>query len=420
VELLETTIGALRLGVVPVPVNPLLTETEAHYLISDSGADWLFTDREVPVALAPRIVHFDEPYESLLAAARPAPVADHALTRPMHYTSGTTGRPKGVWAAPVSAQEAAARSDDYCFYWSLQTDEVHLVCSPLAHSAPHRFSLHTLEAGGTVVVQESFEAGASLGAISTHRVTSSFMVPTHLDRILRAVATSRSQPDLTSVRMLAHAGAPISTATKVKVLDLFPAGSVWEFYGATEGAATRISAAEWLSRPGSVGRPQPGHEIVIMSGGGAALDPGQVGFVWIRPPRGRDFEYWKDPAKTSAAWTNGAFTVGDLGYVDDDGYLFLKGRVDDTIITGGVNVYPQEIEAVLAEHPAVEEVCVYGVPSDEWGQEVRALIIPNPTMDRDDLDRWARQRLASYKMPKVIRYVTELPRTPTGKVKRPS
>jgi len=422
-EVIELATGALRAGIVPVPVNSLLTSPEIAYVLEDSGARWLFCDR--PVETSPgleRVVTLGDAYERCLVEASPTDISDVTLTRPMHYTSGTTGLPKGVHVAPQSTDEAAAISETFRRLWAIDSSDAHLVCSPLAHSAPLRFSTRTLEAGGTVAVQTKFDAESTLAAIELFGITSTFMVPTHLERILTLGRGMLSRHDLSTMRLLAHAGAPIRETTKRAILDLFPAGSVWEFYGSTEGQATRISTDEWLARPGSVGQSLPGSKVYVMSDDFEKMPAGEVGQVWVLVPETERFEYWGDPEKTSEAWRDGAFTVGDLGYLDEDGYLFLSGRKDDTIITGGVNVYPQEVEAVLCTHPAVAEVVVYGAPSEEWGQEVRARVVPAPgnAFDVEKLRSWARERLAGFKVPRTMEEVTELPRTATGKPKRPS
>jgi acyl-CoA synthetase (AMP-forming)/AMP-acid ligase II len=420
-EVLEVSSGALRVGIVPVPINALLTPPEVAYTIDDSGARWLFSDKtfEGHPALE-RVVTFGDAYERMLHEAIPVAVADVTLGRPMHYTSGTTGAPKGVWVAPRDERTAAGISESFRRLWSISADDAHLVCSPLAHSAPLRFSIRTLEAGGRVALQPKFDAEETLAAIEMFGITSTFMVPTHLERILALGRSTLSRHDLSGMRLLAHAGAPIRENTKRMALDLFPEGSVWEFYGSTEGQATRISTEEWRRKPGSVGTPNPGAEIIITSEDGRVLPAGEVGEVWIRDPEGERFEYWGDGAKTRGAWRDDAFSVGDLGHLDDDGYLFLSGRKHDTIITGGVNVYPQEVEAVLVSHPAVSEAAVYGEPHPEWGQQVCALVVGSYgyPLDPDLLRAWARERLAGFKCPRRIDIVDELPRTPTGKIRR--
>ena len=421
VESLEVSIGALRAGIVPVPINSLLTPSEVDYVLADSGAHVLFTDRLVETSPSTeRVITFGDAYERYIHDASPADISDVALGRPMHYTSGTTGSPKGVWVEPHSEARAIALSRAFRELWGIDDNDAHLVCSPLAHSAPHRFATRTLEAGGRVVLQGKFNGAETLAATELFGITSTFMVPTHLERIFGLGRRALARHDLSSMRLLAHAGAPIRDATKREALEIFPQGSVWEFYGSTEGQATRISTEEWLSRPGSVGRALPGGDITIADNEGNELPEGEIGWVWVRDPSNEPWEYWGDAAKTRGAWSEDAFCVGDLGSLDGDGYLFLAGRGDDTIISGGVNVYPLEVENVLVGHPSVAEALVYGADHDEWGQEVRALVVPafNQPLDAELLRTWARERLAGFKCPRVIEIVDDLPRTPTGKVQR--
>jgi acyl-CoA synthetase (AMP-forming)/AMP-acid ligase II len=420
-EVLEIVIGTLRAGIVPVPINALLTAPEVAYILEDSGARWLFTDHPIESHHGlDRIVTLGDAYERLLSEAKPTALADFVRGRPMHYTSGTTGQPKGVWVRPSGVKRAAQLSAAFRRLWEIEAGDMHLICSPLAHSAPLRFSTRTLEAGGKVVLQDRFDAEETLATIALFGVTSAFMVPTHLERILALGRKTLARYDLSSIRLLAHAGAPIREGTKRNVIELFPEGSVWEFYGSTEGQATRISATEWLEKPGSVGKALEGAEILIRDSGGNALPDGEIGEVWVNDPRAERFEYWRDKRKTQSAWREGAFTVGDLGWLDRDGYLFLTGRKHATIITGGVNVYPQEVEQVLLQHPAVKEALVYGVEHDEWGQVVHASVVPeaNSPLDGELLRTWARERLAGFKLPRKIEVVKELERTPTGKIKR--
>lgn len=418
--LIEVAGGLLRSGIIPVPINSLLTETEVEYIVQDAAIDWLFTDRAIDITGLGNIITFGDAYERVIYEAEPTRISDHILGRPMHYTSGTTGQPKGVYVEPYDEVESERHSLRFRSMWDLQPDEIHLVCSPLAHSAPLRFSLRTLEAGGAICVQEHFDAEATLAAIELFGVTSAFMVPTHLKRILGLGRKGLALYDLSSVRTLVHAGAPIDPETKRGVIAAFPPGAVWEFYGSTEGQATRISSDEWVARPGSVGRPHPGAAVSVADEEGRPLPAGEVGQVWISDPEADRWVYWGDPSKTAKAWRDGAFSAGDLGWLDEDGYLFLAGRKDDVIITGGVNVFPQEVEAVFLTHPAVAEVVVYGARDEEWGQEVRARIVLEEDVAPEELRTWARERLAGFKIPRQIDLVGELPKTPTGKIKRPA
>ena len=419
-ESLEAMVGMLRAGIVPVPVNPLLTEPEVAYVLEDSGARWLLTDRPIDAPQVDHIVTFGDAYERLLGEAKAARLGDLTMGRPMHYTSGTTGSPKGVWVPPADQRQALLLSRRFRSLWAITDEDVHLVCSPLAHSAPLRYSLRTLEAGGMVVLPPRFDAEEILATIALFGVTSTFMVPTHLERILALGRTVHMRYDLSSLRLLAHAGAPIREETKREVLALFPEEAVWEFYGSTEGQATRVPAEKWLERPGTVGRALRGVTVTVRGADGGSLPSGEIGEVWVEPPPEEHFSYWGDKKKTEGAWRDGAFTVGDLGYMDDDGYLFLTGRRHDTIITGGVNVYPQEVEQVLMQHPAVREVLVYGAPHDEWGQQVEAAIVPvgELPVEPEHLKTWARERLAGFKLPRRFVIVDELPKTATGKLKR--
>ncbi|MDQ3986881.1 MAG: AMP-binding protein [Actinomycetota bacterium] len=420
-EALEVSIGALRTGIVPVPIHSVLTEPEADYILEDSQVRWLFADRTVEGRPSlERVVTFGDAYERLLHEAKPAKIADFALGRPMHYTSGTTGSPKGVWVPPLNESNAALISERFRTLWNLTPDDVHLVCSPLSHSAPQRFATRTLEAGGSVVIQKKFDAEETLAATELFGATTMFMVPTHLERILGLEPKVLKRHDLSTMRLLAHAGAPIREETKRRAIDLYPRGSVWEFYGSTEGQATRISTDEWLEKPGSVGKPLADVTITIRDDDMEELPPDEVGDIWVTDPRVEHFEYWRDRRKTEGAWDDGAFTVGDMGWLDADGYLFLAGRKNDMLISGGINVYPQEVEAALVQHPAVQEALVYGAAHPEWGQEVRALVVPafGQPIDPDALRGWLRERLAGYKCPRAIEVVEDLPRTPTGKPKR--
>ncbi|MFA6574727.1 MAG: AMP-binding protein, partial [Nocardioides sp.] len=250
---------------------------------------------------------------------------------------------------------------------------------------------------------------AVTAAIVAEQPTTMFCVPTHLQRLFShwdEVGT----PDLTSFRLVAHAGAPCPHDVKRRLLDAFPGGSTWEFYGSTEGQFTACRSEEWLERPGTVGRARPGRTLTV--------DPD--GTIWCAVPEHARFSYFGDPEKTAAAWRDTpdgpAFTVGDLGRLDDDGYLYLDGRRSDLIISGGVNVYPMEVEQVLGEHPGVTDVAVFATPDEQWGQRVCAAVVG--TASEADLAAYARERLAPPKRPKTWVVLDELPRTLTGKIRR--
>jgi len=381
--LLAVVLGALRVGVVPVVLDPALPAAERADLVADAD---------------PALDVGDDPAQLLGEAT--AELAPFPLARPMHYTSGTTGRRKGVWSGVVTDDDDRALATEEIDLWGFVPTDRHLVLSPLHHSAPLRFAAHTLLAGGEVLLPGPFDAARAAAVISGLRPTTTFCVPTHLQRLLR------EDVDWSSFRVLAHAGAPCPEPTKRAVVEALPEGAVWEFYGSTEAQFTVCSAADWLAHPGSVGRARPGR----------SLETDERGQLWCAVPRWARFEYWRAPEKTAAAWRGDLVTVGDLGRVDEDGTVWLDGRREDLVISGGVNVYPAEVEAVLDAHPAVVESAVVGVPDDDWGQRVVAAYVGD--VPAEELRAWARERLAPAKRPKSLHPVGELPRTSTGKVRR--
>ncbi len=382
--LLAVVLGALRTGVVPVVLDPALPAAERAALAADA-------DPALDAGTAPdRLLGEDE-----------ADLADVPLARPMHYTSGTTGRRKGVWSGVLDDGDARALAAEEIDLWGFTAGDRHLVLSPLHHSAPLRFAVHTLLAGGEVLLPGPFDAARAAAAISTLAPTTTFCVPTHLRRLV-----ARDDVDWSSFRRLVHAGAPCPEPLKRAVLDVLPPGSVWEFYGSTEAQFTVCSPEHWLAQPGSVGRARPGRR----------LETDEGGQLWCAVPRWARFEYWRAPGKTAAAWRGDRVTVGDLGRVDDDGTVWLDGRREDLVISGGVNVYPAEVEAVLDAHPQVVESAVVGVPDDDWGQRVVAAYVG--AAEPAGLAAWARERLSPAKRPKSLHRVGELPRTSTGKVRR--
>ena len=387
-EVIAVALGALRSGVVPVMIN----------------ADLLPVEREVILAdCAPSLVVDDRGVAELVTGTAEVEIAGAPLARPMHYTSGTTGRPKGVWSGLLDEGASAALLGEERALWGFTDGDVNLVCSPLYHSAPLRFAAGTLLAGGDVVVLDRFRADAARDAIAVHAITSAFMAPAHLQRLFD---DGLSASEVSSFRLLAHAGAPCPEVVKRQAVETFPDGSVWEFYGSTEGQFTACSTDDWERRPGSVGRARPGRSL--------SIDP-DSSTIWCEVPSYARFAYWRDPEKTDAAWRGNSFSVFDLGRIDD-GYLYLDGRRDDLLITGGVNVYPLEVEIALARCPGVVEVAVFGVDDDQWGQRVCAAVVGN--VSEQTMCEFAAGVLAPYKRPKTFVFVDEIPKTATGKVRR--
>jgi long-chain acyl-CoA synthetase len=390
-DYVDLVLGLLAAGVFPVPLDPRLTASERAGILAD---------------LEPRLVVDTPALAAALLADTPEPLRRGLpLGRPMHVTSGTTGRPKGVWSGPLDRHAAQALVDEERDLWGFTAQDVNLVLSPLHHSAPLRFAIGTLLAGGRIVVPGGFDPAAVTAAIERERPTTMFCVPTHLQRLFRHWDEA-GVPDLSSFRLVAHAGAACPPEVKRQLIELFPDGSTWEFYGSTEGQFTACRSEEWLERPGTVGRARPGRTLEV--------DPD--GTIWCTVPEHARFTYWGDPEKTAAAWRGDAFTVGDHGRLDADGYLYLAGRREDLVISGGVNVYPVEVEHVLAEHPGVREVAVFGVPDEAWGQRVCAAVVGDAP--EAELRALAGERLAPPKRPKDYFRVDALPHTATGKLQR--
>ncbi len=389
----DLVLAASRSGIVPVPLDPRLTPRE-RALVLDQVEPSLVVDD--PVALD----DLDDGPETELDP--------YPRCRPMHFTSGTTGRPKGVWSGWLSPEHAEAAALEERALWGFHATDLNLAVSPLYHSAPLRFAIGTLLAGGAVAVVP-FGPAAVARASRELRPTTMFCVPAHLQRLFAWEDESGERLQTDSFRLVAHAGAPCPTPVRRRAHEELGTDVVWEFYGSTEGQFTACSATEWRERPGTLGRARPGR--VVWTDGDDQ--------IWCAVPPWARFEYWRDPDKTRSAWTDSpdgpSFTVGDLGRVED-GHVFLDARRTDLVITGGVNVYPAEVEDVLGAVPGIRDVAVFGRPDDRWGQRVCAAWVGDAT--EEDLRAVAAEQLAPPKRPKEYEHLAELPRTATGKVKR--
>jgi acyl-CoA synthetase (AMP-forming)/AMP-acid ligase II len=410
-DLICAVLGAARVGLIPVLLNATLTPAERDALAADAQPAVRIFDR----AELDRLVDAD------VDGRAGVELAPYPLTRPMHYTSGTTGRPKGVTTGLWDEDSAQAVYEDEAAVWHFDPSDVHLVCSPMYHTVSIRFSTNTLLAGGSLAILSRFDAGVALETLRRHRPTTAFLVPTHLQRLLQ-------HPDLgtgetfDSLRLLAHAGAPCPESVKRATMACTRPGVVWEFYGSTEAQYTVCSPDEWLEHPGTVGRARPGRRLRIAPVGDDGelvdlVDEG-AGAIWCDQPEFARFEYWRNPEATASAWRGSACTVGDLGRLDPDGFLYLTGRRHDLIISGGVNVYPAEVENVLAAVPGVHEVAVFGLPDERWGQRVCAAYVADTTGAEEALQAAASSHLAPYKRPKSYIAARDLPHTATGKLMR--
>ena len=339
----------------------------------------------------------------------------------MLYSSGTTGRPKGV-RVPLSGQPLGTPTPLLAMMGALYGMDEHTVYlspAPLYHAAPLRFCMSVLRLGGTCIVMEKFDPRLALELIERHRVTHSQWVPTMFIRMLKLPEEERARFDLSSQRVAIHAAAPCPIPVKEQMIDWW-GPILHEYYAGTEGNGfTAITSEEWLAHRGSVGRPLRG-AVHIVDDEGRELPPGQEGTVYFSG--GARFEYHNDPEKTRSAYDErGWSTLGDVGYLDEEGYLYLTDRKAHMIISGGVNIYPQETENVLVLHPKVADVAVIGVPNEEFGEEVKAVVqLLDPAEAgpelAEELIAWCRERLSAIKCPRSVDFVEELPRHPTGKL----
>jgi long-chain acyl-CoA synthetase len=439
-ETLELYWAGVRIGLYVTFANSHLAAPEADYIIENSGARVLFVSAnlaELATKLTtPSVKHrlaFGGPvggyesYEAVRDAASGEPLGDQPRGDTMLYSSGTTGRPKGIKRPLTGAQvdEQSAMSATLQLLYGMTADTIYLSPAPAYHAAPMAFMAAVQSLGGTVVMMEKFEPEGVLEAIQRFHITEMQMVPTHFVRLLKLPEGVRSSYDLSSLRMVIHAAAPCPPDVKRAMIDwLGPI--IMEYYASTEAAgSTFIDSATWLEHPGSVGKPSTPGSLHICDAEGEELGPREVGTIYFASATGtRPFSYHGDEQKSQNAqhpdnpgWT----TVGDLGYLDEDGFLYLTDRSSFMIISGGVNIYPQEIENVFTLHPKVADIGVIGVPDPEMGERVVAFVEPAPGVEVTDdlageLATFAREHLAGYKVPREFHFREALPRTPTGKM----
>lgn len=433
--------AAQRAGLIHTPVNHHLRPAEMQHVLDDCGATALVVSPSMVTTVADldleqvslRLVVGDgEPTDlprdftaghTALAAAPSSPIADEAEGREMVYSGGTTGRPKGI-RKPVAdtpigdPTNPATASAQGLTRYGIDDQSVYLSPAPLYHAAPLVFSMSVHRLGGTVVLMESFDASLCLDLIEMHRVTHAQFVPTMFTRMLRLPRADLDAADISSLRLAIHAAAPCPIPVKQQMIEWW-GPILFEYYAGTEDIGhSSITSEEWLAHPGSVGRPaQPVH---VLDADGQEVPPGETGVVYFEG--GRDFSYQNDPEATAAAANeHGWRTLGDIGRVDADGYLYLTDRVAHTIIVGGVNIYPREVEDVLIMHPAVSDVAVIGVPDADLGEVVHAVVQPiDPAAANDSLAAellaLCRTRLATLKCPRSIDFDPALPRDPNGKL----
>lgn len=433
-------LAALRSSLYLVPVNHHSTAAEIGYVLADSGAGAVIVDRRFPAAVEAALASgIGEANRFALQAGQdslrtlPAELAESAPSRGggragrlLMYTAGTTGRPSAVWRPlPPGAPEAEAVAEARRFhsrFAAIPTGErgPHLVLGPMYHAQPLVIGLHCLHSGQPLVLVDRWNSEEVLQILARERITSTALVPTMLERLQRLPADLRASHDLSALRRVMMAGAPCAPATKLGAIGwLGPV--IDEYYASTEGGGTAISSEAWLQRQTSVGRPYPGAQLQILDESGHVVETGLSGRVYIR--RQGDFQYLHDPVKTADRRLGDLFTVGDIGYLDSEGFLHLNDRDADVVIAGGVNIYPAEVEAALQAHPTVLDVAVIGVPDPEWGERVHALVelqagaAPSPNLEAELIEFCARN-LSPQKCPRSVEFVDRLPRSAAGKMQR--
>jgi len=431
-EVLLASAATRALGVIPVPMNHRLTADEVAYILDNSDAVAVFaSDAFVPMlervrARAPRLRdvvllgeerrpwarHLDD----LVAAGRPDPMeASPGLGGSMIYTAGTTGKPKG---ALRRASDPAALMPRIAALNCVAPDDVHLVAGPLYHSAPGGFALYAHMLGQTVVVMRRFDAEDALRTIARHRCTTTFMAPTLLKRLVDLPAAVRARYDVSSMRSIVVAAAPCPMRVKEEILAWF--GPVlYEFYGSTElGVNTVLGPHDMLRKPHSCGRAAPGIELAVLDDAGRPRPAGEPGELHVRRNEGMFEGYYKNAQATSETARGEWLSVGDVAWIDAEGFVFICDRKRDMIISGGVNIYPAEIEDVLHRHPGVDDAAVFGVPDAEWGERVHAAVQPRAGValtERDVID-FCRRHLADYKAPREVSFHADFPRDTAGKL----
>jgi long-chain acyl-CoA synthetase len=448
----EASVAAGLVGAYPTPVNWHYAPAEARYLFENSGARAILIHADLiePIKAAlpadvPVLVVATPPEIARAYAIAPeactvpagmtdwsawlegfAPYAGPVQAAPgtIIYTSGTTGHPKGVRRAPPTAAQAEtyARILFRGFGFSERPAGakpiVTVVTGPMYHSAPNAYGMISTRIGATVILQPRFDAEELLQLIERHRVTHLHMVPIMFNRLLRLPEAVRRRYDLSSLEFVVHAAAPCPAPIKRAMIEWW-GPVINEYYGSTEtGIATFCTAEEWLAHPGTVGRALPEVAVRVVDAAGAPLPAGEVGEVVARAGAIADFTYHGDDAKRRAAEKSGLIAPGDIGYFDKDGFLYLCDRAKDMIISGGANIYPAEIEAELHKMPGVADCAVFGVPDEEFGEAVCAVVQPQPGVDLsgEDVKTYLRGLMAGYKVPKQVEFHAELPREDSGKI----
>lgn len=424
VQVAAAHLAATYAGLSTVPVNYHLTADEIGYIVRNGDVHTVLCSAE----LAPTVRAADpdvQVVDDLVAASAgfpdDEPSAEIAPAAPLYYTSGTTGLPKGVELPDQMFPGGATMTEHVERVASspIRTGGKHLVVAPMHHTGPMA-GVRGIMAGRPLVILPRFDAEQVLATIDRERVEATMMVPTHFSRLLNLPAAVRDRYDVSSMRAIVHTGAACPVEVKRAMIDWFGPILI-EAYGSTEaGTVTMIDSTEWLAHPGSVGKAMPGYDLTIRTEDGQVLPADTAGLVCVQSATGHQPSYHGDPEKTARSYVaDGVFALGEIGYLDADGYLYLTDRASDMVVSGGVNIYPAESEAVLRTHPAVLDVAVIGIPHPDLGEQLCALVqTSDPDLDPDDLVAWTRDRLAHYKCPNLIELVDADLRSAMGKLNK--
>ncbi|MFD9409898.1 acyl-CoA synthetase [Streptomyces sp. NPDC059989] len=436
VEFFTAYLAAAQAGFYLVPVNHHLVGPEIAWIVSDSGAKVLIAhERFADAALAAAdeaalpashryavgAVPGFRPYGDLLDGQPGTPPEGRTLGWVMNYTSGTTGRPRGIRRPLPGKLPEETYLGGFLAIFGIRPfdDNVHLVCSPLYHTAVLQFAGAALHIGHPLVLMDKWTPQEMLRLIDRHACTHTHMVPTQFHRLLALPQETKDAYDVSSMRHAIHGAAPCPEHVKRAMIDWW-GRCVEEYYAASEGGGAFATAEDWLKKPGTVGKAWPISELAVFDDDGNRLPPGELGTVYIKMNTG-GFSYHKDEGKTKKNRIGDFFTVGDLGLMDEEGYLFLRDRKIDMIISGGVNIYPAEIESALLTHPAVADAAAFGIPHADWGEEVKAVIEPAEGFEAGDalateILHHCERQLAGYKRPKTVDFIETMPRDPNGKL----
>ena len=435
-DLLELMLAARWIGALWCPINWHFKADEVQYILSDSGAKVLIADTALleslltgPAGLKLEGINTFETGRDGDSSVRPRWTAYRdAVTAPnlaasaprgaMFYTSGTTGRPKGIRRAPSTPEQAARGLEVLRHCLGFEPGMRALVNAPMYHSAPTSYSIGSSLDNAHLFIQSRFDAEDTLRMIAQHGITHAYLVPTMFVRMLRLPASVRAHYDLSSMRFVASTGSPCPPDVKRAMIEWW-GPVIYESYGASElGYMTRLDSHEALRKPGSAGKPLPGATVAILDEQGAPVAQGKAGLIYVHQPAYADFSYIGNDAARQKMERGGLKTLGDIGYLDEDGFLFIVDRSADLVISGGVNIYPAEIEAALQMMPGVVDCAVFGIPDAEFGEALACAVQTSrgTSLDGDDIQAFLKSRLAAYKVPKTITFHTEMPREDTGKI----